>query len=343
LSPYGWDWNWPDRIDHPGLNLAWARVLVELKQFNQAESLLQERAQKNTADPSSWLLLGAVRLEMNRPQDAAQAWQRFLKETAQQPKRNAERDQALMGLAQISLDAKDDAQAVQWLSQVSDGNNLLRANVMRASILARQGQVNEGRAVIANMPVRTQKQEIARTLAEAQYLRQNKLWQEVYDLLSLAANKFEDDDELDYELATAAEKIGRVDQMEALLRGIIERSPDFHQAYNALGYSLADRNVQLNEARRLIVKALEMAPDDPFITDSLGWVEFRLGRLKEAKEILARAYEAKADAEIAAHLGEVLWAAGERENAMTVWRQGLQLAPDNETLQDTLRRLGVKP
>jgi Flp pilus assembly protein TadD len=184
-----------------------------------------------------------------------------------------------------------------------------------------------------------------RTLAEVQFLRQFKLWQSAYDTLTEAVQALEDEDdeELSYELAMATEKVGRFEQAEALLRELIERNPRFHHAYNALGYSLAERNERLDEARALIVKALEMAPEDPFITDSLGWVEFRRGRLPEAQAILRRAFETRPDAEIAAHLGEVLWVMGEKEKALQVWRQGLRLADDNDTLNETLQRLGVKP
>ena len=140
-----------------------------------------------------------------------------------------------------------------------------------------------------------------------------------------------------------AEKLNRIDEMERLLRSVIAERPTFEHAYNALGYALADRNIRLPEARELIVKALEFSPEDPMITDSLGWVEFRLGNHAQALVHLKRAFEMKADAEIAAHLGEVLWVKGQRDEALRVWREGLLLSNDNETLQGTLKRLQVKP
>jgi Flp pilus assembly protein TadD len=130
--------------------------------------------------------------------------------------------------------------------------------------------------------------------------------------------------------------------MERLLRQLIQLKPTYHHAYNALGYSLADRNIRLPEARDLIRKALEFVPNDPFISDSMGWVEFRMGNQAEALRVLDSAYKAKPDAEIAAHLGEVLWALGQRERATSIWKEGLQLNADNETLQETLKRLRVK-
>ena len=145
-----------------------------------------------------------------------------------------------------------------------------------------------------------------------------------------------------YEQATLAEKMGQLDDMERLLRDIMAGKPEYHHAYNALGYSLADRNIRLPEARTLILKALEFAPGDPFISDSLGWVEFRLGNVQEAVRILQAAFKSRPDAEIAAHLGEVLWSLGQREQAMRIWRSGAKLNADNETLVSTLKRLNIK-
>jgi tetratricopeptide (TPR) repeat protein len=131
--------------------------------------------------------------------------------------------------------------------------------------------------------------------------------------------------------------------METLLRQILQLKPDYHAAYNALGYSLADRGVRLAEAKQLIQKALEFAPSDPYIQDSLAWVEFRLGNRQEALRVIEIAYKAKPDAEIAAHFGEILWSLGQRERALMIWREGLQLNADNDTLQETLKRLQVQP
>jgi tetratricopeptide (TPR) repeat protein len=140
-----------------------------------------------------------------------------------------------------------------------------------------------------------------------------------------------------------AEKMGNMGEMERLLRQVIAQKPDYHHAYNALGYSFADRNVRLPEAKELIQKALTYAPDDPYISDSLGWVEFRMGNKAEALRILDTAYKARPDADIAAHLGEVLWSLGQRDRAQSIWKEGLLLNSDNDTLQETLKRLHVKP
>jgi Flp pilus assembly protein TadD len=142
-------------------------------------------------------------------------------------------------------------------------------------------------------------------------------------------------------MAMIAEQMDNLVEMERLLRNVMAGKPDNPHAYNALGYSLADRNVRLPEAKQLVLKALEFTPDDPFINDSLGWVEFRSGNLAEAQRILQVAYAAKPDAEIAAHLGEVLWALGQRDQAIDIWKEGAKINAENGTLLETLKRLRV--
>jgi tetratricopeptide (TPR) repeat protein len=197
-------------------------------------------------------------------------------------------------------------------------------------------KMSEARELIHQIPANNADEQRSRVLAEVQLLREHRQWQVAFDLL--AANSGDDID-LVYEQAMLAEKLNKLDEMEKLLRKVIAQNPSYYNAYNALGFSLADRNIRLPEAKQLIVKALTFAPDDPFITDSLGWVEFRMGNLGAALTYLQKAYKDRADAEIAAHLGEVLWKMKRQDEALKVWREGLNTAPNNETLQETLQRL----
>jgi Flp pilus assembly protein TadD len=176
-------------------------------------------------------------------------------------------------------------------------------------------------------------------VAEAQLLREANRNQEAFQVLSEALQKEPEQPELLYDYALTAEKLERFDVLESNLRKLIEVRPEHAHAYNALGYSFADRNTRLGEARKLIEKALELAPDDFFIMDSMGWVLYRQGDLKGAAEQLRRAYNGRPDAEIGAHLGEVLWVMGEREEANRVWQESLKASPDNETLHKTIKRL----
>ena len=172
-------------------------------------------------------------------------------------------------------------------------------------------------------------------------LREVKRWREAYDVLAGALRRQPDDSDLVYEQAMMAEKLERLDEMERLLRRVIELKPSNAHAHNALGYSLADRRQRLPEARSLIQRALELAPGDPFITDSLGWVEFRMGNRDEALRHLENAWRARPDTEIGAHLGEVLWALGRKDEARRIWRESRGKDAANEVLRETLTRLRV--
>jgi len=158
-------------------------------------------------------------------------------------------------------------------------------------------------------------------------------------VLEAANQRFPNDADLLYEQAMMAEKIGQLDAMEAQLRRVMALKPDHAHAYNALGYSLADRNLRLNEAKALIERALQLTPGDPFVTDSLGWVEFRLGNRDEALRLLRQAYKARPDAEIGAHLGEVLWAMGQQDEARRIWAEASSRDAGNDVLRETLVRL----
>lgn len=174
-------------------------------------------------------------------------------------------------------------------------------------------------------------------------MREYKQADAAYSLVKKVLSEQADNTDLMSELALVSEKLKRFDEMESLLRELIRRKPEDPHAFNALGYSLADRNLRLKEARQLIEQALKLAPNDAYIQDSLGWVAFRQGQFQEAVQILRTAYRTKPDAEIAAHLGEVLWVMGQTQEAGAIWREGLMLKVDNDTLVETLQRFNFKP
>jgi len=180
-----------------------------------------------------------------------------------------------------------------------------------------------------------------KSLAEAQLLRTLERWKDARALLMQALEQHPQDTDLLYELAMVLERMGRHDEMERHLRRIIELRPDHPHAHNALGYSLADRGIRLEEAYRLIERALALSPGDPYITDSLAWVVFRQGQAGRAAELLRQAYAARPDTEIGAHLGEVLWTLGQRDEARRIWRESRDRDARNKVLRDTLARLKV--
>lgn len=330
------------------VRMDYARALLDTQRYAEsAEQLQHVTAEKPDYSPA-WLVRGSLELQDNKPAVAEKSLMRYIElATAAKAAPDAVDGsrgltQAYLLLAQITEQRKDYAQAEQWLAKIDNADDMVRAQSRRASILARQGRLDEARKLLKSLPERNPEEARAKLTAEVQLLRDNKQNQAAYDLLAAASARDPKDHELIYDQAMLAEKLGRLDEMERLLRGVMAAKPDYHHAYNALGYSLADRNVRLPEAKKLIQKALEFAPGDPFITDSLGWAEFRMGNKAEAQRLLQGAFKQKPDAEIAAHLGEVLWSLGKREQATAIWKEGLQLNADNETLLETLKRLRVK-
>ena len=326
------------------VELAYARVLLDTQRSADALKVLNALGDTSDAPADTWLLLGTLHARDNRDAAANTALQTYLEKTEGAGDAAARgRTQAFLLQAQLAEKRRDFTAANTWLDRIDNPQEVFAAQMRRASILARQGQLDAARELLQKAPERLPTDARAKLVAEAQLLRDHKRFDLAYDIYTRAAELFPDDTDLVYEQAMVAEKAGRFDDMERLLRGLIARQPDHHHAYNALGYSLAERKQRLPEAKQLIEQALARAPDDPYIQDSLGWVEFRLGNLDLALRILQNAYEKRPDAEIAAHLGEVLWAAGQREPALKVWREGLLLNNENETLTDTLQRLQAKP
>jgi len=234
-------------------------------------------------------------------------------------------------------------QAIGWLDKVDADHDLLLVQSQRARLLARQGKLEQARAAIRSVPESEPRDHLLKLRTEAQLLRDLEQWPLAYQVLEEAATRFPQDADLVYEQAMVAERLQKFDVMEKLLRTAMKLEPDNAHPYNALGYSLAQRNIRLKEARQLLERAAVLRPGDPFITDSLGWLHFREGRLPEAASLLRQAHQQRPDAEIAAHLGEVLWTQGQSDEARTIWKAALQVSPDNEVLKETLQRLRVQP
>ncbi|WP_374408908.1 tetratricopeptide repeat protein [Hydrogenophaga sp.] len=325
--------------------LAYARLLFDMQRQAEARTLLENLTRLQPDTPEPWLLLATLQVQDKRLPAATQSVQTYMALLRQAGDERAARGltQAYLLMAQIAERQKDYATASAWLDRIENADDIMAAQMRRASLLANQGQMAKARALLRNHPERRPDDARLKFVAEAQLLRDFKDWQKAYEVYGEAVARFPRDSDMLYDQAMMAEKLDRIDEMERLLRKVIEVNPDQHQAYNALGYSLADRGLRLTEARQLIEKAVAMAPEDAYIQDSLGWVLFRQGESKRAIDVLETAFARRPDAEIAAHLGEVLWTSGDRERALKIWREGLLLASDNETLLGTLQRLRVKP
>jgi tetratricopeptide (TPR) repeat protein len=331
--------------DNNALRLAYGRTLARAQRPAEAAREFRTVTKTSPETAAAWFALGALELDLRHPAAAEAALLEYLKRLPEQADDEATteaRQQAWLMLAQTSEQRGDLKAAEAWLSKVDNPQRRFEAQYRRASLLARQGKVAEARRLLQELPGSTDEDARAKLLAESQLLRELQQWKPAYEVLGSAVARFPDDADLIYEQSMMAEKLDRLDEMEALLKRVMALKPDHHHAYNALGYSLADRNVRLGEARDLITKALSFAPNEPFIVDSMGWVEYRLGNKAEALRLLRQAYVARPDTEIAAHLGEVLWVSGEQAEARRVWQEGAARDPKNEALKETLVRLKAK-
>jgi tetratricopeptide (TPR) repeat protein len=342
-----------------GIRTLYSRVLSGSQRFADAVVQLDAVTRSDPRLAPPWLMLGALHLELRKPQEATAALLQFVALTqdsepaanSAEPPAQDDGDeqvgpdrgltQAWLMLAQAAEQMKNFPAAEAWLAKISNPQQVLAVQSRRASLLARQGKVSEARELIRKTPELGENDGRAKLLAEAQLLRDLKQWGEARTVLTGANRKFPDDADLLYEESMLAEKLNRMDEMERLLRRVMVLKPDHHHAHNALGFSLAERNVRLPEAKALIQKALELAPGEPFITDSLGWVEYRLGNRDEALRLLRGAYQSRPDVEIAAHLGEVLWVSGQRDEARRVLRDARNRDAVNDVLRETLARLKV--
>ena len=353
------------------MRLSYARFLNGEKRYDDAATQLARVRKDAGTVAETMYTLGLLAYQANKPKDSEAYFKRFI-ELRTPPKKagkatavtaaNADdndddttdtatdettgpgrgTDRAYLYLAQIAEDAKDYPKALDWLGKVGSGNDFATARIRRALILARQGKLDVARAELRALPAGTPTQATQLTLAEAQILRDADQNQAAFDFLGSAIEKTPNNPELLYDYGMTAEKLGRTEVLESAMRSVIRVRPDNAQAYNALGYTLADRNERLDEAKALIEKANALSPDDASILDSLGWVQYRLGNNGDALQSLERAYKLRNDAEIGVHLGEVLWVSGRRADAEKAWREASAKEPQNVVLQQTLSRFNVQ-
>ncbi|MCF8167740.1 MAG: tetratricopeptide repeat protein [Rhodoferax sp.] len=329
----------------PEIRMTYVRQLLEAQRSADAYTQLQIMTRDAPTFADGWLVQGSLEFQNQQMARAEASLNAFIAlnpaATAAPAPQELARGvvQAYLLLAQIAEQTRRFELAQTYLNQIDNPKDALRVATRRASILARQGKLDEARATIQRVPETQSDEARGKINAEVNLLRDNKQYLTAYQLLTAAIERYPQDHDLLYEQAMVAERLGKTDEMEQLLKRLIVAKPDNHHAYNALGFSLADRNVRLDEAYQLIVKALELAPNDPFIVDSLAWVEFRRGKKEDALRLLRSAFQTRPDAEIAAHLGEVLWTLGQRDEALALWKRAAEINPDNETLLETTKRL----
>ena len=330
----------PDAVE---VRAAYARMLVEQKQLEPARTQFLALLKTQPDNVGALYALGIVSLQLEDARGAEQYFKRFLAVLEKSPGEDRDPFKALMMLSQIAEARNDIPGAIAWLDKVdsSTSGGYLDARLRRAQLMARSGDLDGARKTLADTKVDDPAAQGQLLLVDAQLLRDGGYVQSAYTVLQNALVRFPDNPELLYDYALLAERLDKLDLMEASLRRVMQIAPDNQHAYNALGYSLAERNIRLPEALALIERALQMAPGDPFIMDSMGWVQFRMGNLPAAEDALRRAYAVRPDPEIAVHLGEVLWQKGDKDEAQKLWREAQGKDPKNDALKSTLARLNV--
>lgn len=320
--------------DADRVRLAYARELTKAGRFDEARGEFETLTKKVPESPELHLAIGLLSMQM---QDLDTAEQNFSKALAL-----GYPDDGLvkMYLGEVNEIRQRYEVALGWYRKVTSGSHVLQAQLKAAIVLGKMKRVDEALAQLDQMKVDDDAGKVRIAQAGAQILREAGRYQEAIDRLSKALAVSPGAGDLLYDRAMLEEKVDKLPEMEADLRQLIKLQPDSAHAYNALGYTLVDRTNRIEEGLALLDKALKLSPNDPFILDSMGWGQYKAGHLAEAVDYLRRAYSGRADPEIAAHLGEVLWQQGKQDEAKRIWHEAAKAHPDNELLQKTLSRFG---
>jgi tetratricopeptide (TPR) repeat protein len=314
------------------VRLFYARMLLDRKQFKEARVEFQRLL---GAHPENADLAFAVALLSLQMGDLDQA-----EKELQQALIHGRKDQDTVHyyLGQLGEAKKNTQAALQHYRKVGHGEYVYSARLREAYLLSTIGKLDEARELMHHMQAQNSQQQVQLLMIEAQLLREAQQFEAAYQVLQQGLDKLPDNPDLLYEAALLADKLGKPEMLEQLMRKLIGLQPDNANAYNALGYSLLDRNVRVEEGMQLVEKAYGLAPNDAAIIDSMGWGHYRQGKLDRSLEFLRRAYGANPDPEIAAHLGEVLWVHGEKDEAKKIWSGSLKQHPQNDTLQAVMKK-----
>ncbi|PWF55785.1 tetratricopeptide repeat protein, partial [Massilia glaciei] len=321
--------------------LAYAKMLIEQRSYAGARAQFAALLGDQPDDPDVLYALGIMSIELDDNAAAEGHLLRYTEVSAARPDPLRDVAKVFMMLAQLADRRGAPDAALGWLAKIGpdEPEQHFRAQLRRAELIGRQGRLDEARGVLDVLAAPTPAAQARVVTARAHLLREAGQIDAAYAALQAGTRRFPRDADLLYDFALVAEKAGRHDVMERVLRAVIAQAPDKQHAYNALGYSLAERNLRLPEALALIGRALALAPDDASIIDSMGWVQYRMGNLVLAEQHLRRAYALRADPDIGVHLGEVLWQQGRQDDARALWRAARARDPKNDTLKSTLARL----
>ena len=321
--------------DYPNMReirLQYARMLLEQKQYKTSRDEFQRLAKDSPNNPDIAFTIALISLHLNDLQDAEAQLRQLL------GKGRMDQDTVQYYLGQLSEAKEDEERAIVHYREVKGGEYQFAAQLRVVYLLGKCGKLDEAREYLHQTPAVDNQQRVQRVLIESQLLHEAKRAEDAYQVLQQGLEKLPNHPELLYATGMMADKIGKHDVFEQLMRKLIQIKPDHAHAHNALGYGLLERNERIPEALELVEKALQLAPDDAAIMDSVGWGYYRSGRLDESVAMLRRAFASNPDSEIAAHLGEVLWMRGDKDEARKIWQDSLKAHPGNVPLQAVIEK-----
>lgn len=327
-------------------HLAYARSLMNAQREDEALQQVRRAAELDPESPDAWMLKAIIEAQTKQYAEADMSLLKLDTLVPKLPSSVLQREvriQSLMLREQMAEAQKKWDEAEQWARQIGEAGNQPLSTLRLASIRMQQGRYDEAGELLDKLPQDTPSDMRTKLAAQVQLQKTAKNYARALALQSRLVDMSPNDYDALYEQAMLAERMNDIGQMESLLRQLIARKSDYYHAYNALGYSLADRGLKLDEAKALIETALKMSPGDPMIIDSLGWVEYKLGNNERAAQLLEEAYTKVSDPEIGSHLAQVWWSQGKRQAAESLLHTVLKDAPGNEELLKTFQKLGLKP
>ena len=315
------------------LRLIYARLLVDVKQYEKARAEFEVLHQASPDDAEMLYTLGLLSLDSDRLDDA----EKYMLQLVRLKQREGEAQYYLGRIYEKRLQSD---LAIEWYQQVHVGDYAFDARLRIAELLGNSGRVDEAILQLDNMLKGSQpeNQVVRIYITRGGILRGAGRYDAAMETYNTALAIVPGNSDLLYARALAAEKVGRIDILEADIKLILQKDPDNAHALNALGFTLADQTNRYSEALGYLERAIEIMPDDAAIIDSLGWVNYRMGNYPQAIQLLRKALSRFDDAEIAAHLGEVLWVSGNQDEARRVWQKGLNTSPGHPMLQKVMQR-----
>jgi len=315
------------------VRLEYAKLLTNGRKFNEAKNEFIKLVSASNSSAEITLAVGLLSIEL---EDYDLAEKYFLQSLKKNPK---DKDQIFIYLAKIADKKNQGDAAITWLNKVGDGNHFIESKLIAAEIIAKKESIDKALLFLNTIKSDSQDEKLSIIQLKTSLLTRSNRHQEAFQLMQNEASNFPQSPEFKFDYALLADKLNKYDLMEKLLREAIKIRPDYAVAYNALGYSFADRNINLEDAKKYIELALSISPNNHYILDSMGWLYFRLGKLDSALSFIQKAYDVQSDPEIAAHLGEILWAQGKKKEANDLLELSLQSSPDNEVLKEAFKRL----